>query len=74
MKLENIKFGDKFKTQDGRIAIVINEHLNARKHWYEFVALEEGIPMLGNTSYKFYADNNGIAFEGFDWLNIIEKL
>ena len=74
MNLNGTKFGDKFKTRDGRIAIVIGEHKNARKHWYEFVALEEDEPMLGNTAYKFYAYDDGIAFEGFEWLDIILKI
>jgi len=74
MNLENIKFGDKFKTRDGRIAIVIGEHKNARKHWYDFVCLEEDLDMINNTPYKFSACNNGIAFEGFEWLDIIAKL
>lgn len=74
MILENIKFGDKFVTRDGRIAVVIGEHKNARKHWYEFIALDEGIPMLGNTPYKFCAYDDGVAFEGFEWLDIIVKI
>jgi hypothetical protein len=39
-----------------------------------FFALEEGIEMLGNSSYRFYAYDDGTAFEGFEWLNIVEKL
>lgn len=72
MKLENLKFGDKFKTRGGKIAIVVGEHKNARKHWYEFLALERGMPMLGNQPYRFYAYDDGTAFEGFEWLNIVE--
>ena len=74
MNLENIKFGDKFKTHDGRIAIVIGEHKTTRKHWYDFICLEEDLDMINNTPYKFSAYDNGIAFEGFEWLDIIEKL
>lgn len=74
MVLQNVKFSDKFRTNDGRIAVVVNEHKNARKHWYEFFALEEGIEMLGNSSYRFYAYDDGTALEGFEWLNIVERL
>lgn len=74
MDLNDSKFGDKFMTRDGRIAVVINEHKNARKHWYDFMALEDGVEMLGNEPYKFSAYDNGIAFEGFEWLDIILKL
>ena len=71
MKLENIKFGDKFITRDGRVAIVIGEHKTIRRHWYDFIAFEEDVPMLGNSPVKFSANDEGIAFEGFDWLDII---
>lgn len=74
MDLNGSKFGDKFVTRDGRLAIVIGEHKNARKHWYEFVALEEGVPMLGNDTCKFYVYDDGIALEGFEWLDIISKI
>ena len=74
MLLENINFGDKFKTRDGRIAIAIGEHKNARTHWYDFLALEDGVSMLESTPYKFSVYWNGIAFEKFEWLDIIEKL
>ena len=74
MILENIKFGDKFITRDGRIAIVIGEHKITRKHWYDFICLEDDLDMINNTPYKFSAHDNGIAFEGFEWLDIIEKL
>lgn len=74
MDLNGSKFGDKFVTRDGRIAIVIGEHKTARKHWYEFVALEEDVSMLDNTPYKFYAYDDGIALEGFEWLDIISKI
>lgn len=74
MILENVKFGDKFKTKDGRIAVVIGEHKTSRKHWYDFVCLDENADMINNTPYKFWAYDDGIAFEGFEWLNIIEKL
>lgn len=74
MKLENVKFGDKFKTRDGRIAIVINEHKTCRHHWYDFIALEEGVEMLEGSPYKFSAHDTGIAMEGFTWLDIVEKI
>lgn len=74
MMLENVKFGDKFRTKDGRIAVVIGERKTARKHWYEFVCLDENVDMINNTPYKFWAYDNGVAFEGFEWLNIIEKI
>jgi len=74
MILENVKFGDKFKTKDGRIAVVIGEHKTSRKHWYDFVCLDENVDMVNNTPYKFWAYDDGIAFEGFEWLNIIEKI
>ena len=74
MDLKGSKFGDKFVTRDGRIAIVIGEHKTARQHWYEFVALEEGVPMLGNDPCKFYVYDDGIALEGFEFLDIISKI
>ena len=74
MKLENVKFGDKFKTRDGRIAIAIGEHKTYRCHWYDFVALEEDVPMLGNSSEKFHVYDTGIAMEDFTWLDIVEKI
>lgn len=74
MDLNGTKFGDKFKTRDGRIAIVIGEHKTVRKHWYDFVCLEEDLDMINNTPYKFSAYDNGIAFEGFEWLDIILKI
>ncbi len=74
MDLNGTKFGDKFKTRDGRIAIVIGEHKITRKHWYDFVCLEEDLDMINNTPYKFSAYDNGIAFEGFEWLDIILKI
>lgn len=73
MDLNGSKFGDKFVTRDGRLAVVIGEHKTVRKHWYEFVALEEGVPMLGNDPYKFYVYDDGTALEGFEWLDIILK-
>lgn len=45
-----------------------------RKQWYDFICLEEDLDMINNTPYKFSAYDNGIAFEGFEWLDIIEKL
>lgn len=74
MNLKNVKFGDKFKTRDGRIAVVIGEHKTVRKHWYDFVCLDEDADMINNTPYKFSAYDNGIAFEQFEWLDIVEKL
>ena len=74
MDLNGTKFGDKFVTRDGRIAVVIGEHKTARKHWYEFVALEKDVSMLDTTPYKFYAYDDGIALEGFEWLDIILKI
>ena len=74
MSLKNVKFGDKFKTRDGRIAVVIGEHKTVRKHWYDFVCLDEDADMINNTPYKFSAYDNGIAFEQFEWLDIVEKL
>lgn len=74
MKLDNVKFGDKFITRDGRIAIVIGEHKTSRKHWYDFICLDENADMINNTPYKFWAYDDGTAFEGFDWLDIIGKL
>ena len=74
MDLNGSKFGDKFMTRDGRVAIVIGEHKTARKHWYTFIALEDGEPMLGNDPYTFHAHDDGIAFEGFEWLDIILKI
>ena len=44
------------------------------KWWYDFVALEEDAPMLGNALCKFYAHDDGTAFEGFEWLDIILKI
>ena len=44
------------------------------EHWYEFVALEEDVSMLDTTPYKFYAYDDGIALEGFEWLDIILKI
>lgn len=74
MDLNGSKFGDKFVTRDGKIALVIGEHKTTRKHWYDFVALEEDAPMLGNALCKFYAHDDGTAFEGFEWLDIILKI
>ena len=74
MDLNGANFGDKFVTRDGRIAVVIGEHKNARKHWYEFVALDKGVPMLGNSPYEFWAYEDGVAFEGFTWLDIVSRL
>jgi len=74
MDLNGSKFGDKFMTHDGRIALVINEHKTSRKHWYTFIALDDGVPMLGNEPYTFHASDDGIAFEGFEWLDIVSKI
>ncbi len=74
MKLENVKFGDKFVTRDGRIAIAIGEHKTARRHWYDFICLGEDEDMINHSPYKFNAYDNGIALEGFTWLDIIEKI
>ena len=74
MILENAKFGDKFITRDGRVAVVIGEHKTTRKHWYDLVCLEEDADMINNTPYKFWAYDNGIAFEGFEWLDIVLKI
>ena len=74
MNIDGAKFGDKFKTQDGRIAVVIGEHQTTRKHWYDFIALEEDSDMINGSPYKFSAYASGIAFEGFTWLDIIEKI
>lgn len=75
MKLENVKFGDKFKTRDGRIAIAIDEHKISRHHWYDFVVIqEEGLSMLEGSPYKFSVHDTGIAMEDFTWLDIVEKI
>lgn len=74
MTLDNIKFGDKFRTRDGRIAVVIGEHKTVRKHWYDFICLAEDADMINDTPYKFWAYDNGKAFEDFEWLDIVEKL
>jgi len=74
MKLENVKFGDKFVTKDGRIAIVIGEHKTSRRHWYDFICLGKDEDMINYSPYKFSAYDNGIALEGFEWLDIIEKI
>ena len=74
MKLENIKFGDRFKTRNGELAIVIGEHKTALKHWYDFVCLREDSDMINHIPYKFCAYDDGRAFEGFDWLDIVEKI
>lgn len=73
MKLENAKFGDKFITRDGRVAIVVGEHKTYRRHFYNLIALEEDADMINNTPIKFDANSDGIAFEGFDWLDIVDK-
>ena len=74
MILENVKFGDKFVTRDGRIAVVVGEHKTTRKHWYDFICLDEDADMINDTPHKFSAYASGIAFEGFDWLDIIVKI
>ena len=74
MDLNGSKFGDKYVTRDGRIAIVIGEHKTSRKHWYDFICLEEDSDMINDTPYKFWAYDDGTAFEGFEWLDIISKI
>jgi uncharacterized protein (DUF1330 family) len=74
MDLNGSKFGDKYVTRDGRIAIVIGEHKTARKHWYDFICLEDVSDMINDTPYKFWAYDDGTAFEGFEWLDIISKI
>jgi len=37
------------------------------------VALEEGSDMINNIPYKFDANSDGIAFDGFNWLDIVDK-
>lgn len=74
MDLNSSKFGDKYLTRDGRIAIVIGEHRTARKHWYDFVCLGEDLDMINNMPYKFCAYDNGTAFEEFEWLDITSKI
>ena len=72
--LNDSKFGDKYLTRDGRIAIVIGEHKTYRKHWYDLVCLEEDLDMINNTPYKFNAYDDGTAFEEFEWLDIVSKI
>lgn len=74
MDLNGSKFGDKYITRDGKTAIVIGEHQTVRRHWYDFVALEDGSDMREVTPTKFSAHDNGIAFDGFEWLDLIEKI
>ena len=74
MILENVKFGDKFVTRDGRIAVIIGEHKTSRKHWYDFVCLDENADMINDTPYKWWVHDDGTAFEDFDWLDFVEKL
>lgn len=73
MKLENAKFGDKFITRDGRVAVVIGEHKTYRRHFYNLIALEEDADMINNTPIKFDANSDGIAFEECNWLDIVDK-
>ena len=74
MDLNGSKFGDKFVTRDGRIAVVIGEHKTYRRHWYDFICLEEDLDMINGTPYKFCAQDDGIALEGFEWLDIMSKI
>ena len=54
-------------------AIVIGEHKTVRRHWYDFICLGKDEDMINYSPYKFSAYDNGIALEGFEWLDIIEK-
>lgn len=61
MDLTNSKFGDKYITREGKIAIVIGGHTNIRKPFFDIVIGDPNIPFSEQwtTRTSCYAD--GIA-------------
>lgn len=72
--LINAKFGDKYKTRDGRMAIITRGHTLARHKWFEGVIGPINPVSIGPDIDIHRWDANGIAREGFTWLDLVEKL
>ena len=72
--LTNSKFGDKYKTRDGRMAIITRGHSLARHKWFEGVIGHIDSFSIGADIDYFRWEVNGIAQEKITWLDLIEKI
>lgn len=72
--LTKSKFGDKYKTRDGRMAIITRGHSLSQHKWFEGVIGPINPVSIGSDIDMHRWNVNGIAQEGFTWLDLIEKI
>ena len=72
--LTKSKFGDKYKTRDGRMTIITRGNSLAQHKWVEGVIGPIDSFSIGADIDYFRWEVNGIAQEGFTWLDLIEKI
>ena len=72
INLKNCKFGDKFMTRNGKIAVIIGGHIDIRKPFWEAVIGDPNMSFSEQWIDKqnYYAD--GTAQEGFTHLDLIK--
>ena len=72
--LTKCKFGDKFETRDGRMAIIIKGHRHPRKPWFEAIVGKSNCELPDSDAYTvaYYAD--GTAKAEFTDLDLIKEI
>jgi hypothetical protein len=73
--LTNAKFGDKYKTRDGRVVVLTKKHRHPRHGiWFEGWYGSDDCDFVdcNPNCHRWYKD--GTAAEGFEWLDLIEKI
>lgn len=73
--LTNAKFGDKYKTRNGKIAILTKGHRNARLGiWFQGCIGSIDCELADNNYDEHCWYKDGTAQEGFEWYDLIEKI
>lgn len=73
--LTTAKFGDKYKTRDGRLVVLTKKHRHPRlgvwfEGWYGSIDCE--FADCKSNTHRWFKD--GKAHEEFEWLDLIEKI
>lgn len=71
--LKTAKFGDKFKTRDGSIAILVRRRDLARKRVYECMVGKSLNPNMADAIMWPY-NEDGTAQEGFTHFDLIQEI
>lgn len=72
--LTNCKFGDKFETRNGRMAVIIKSHPNPRKPWFTGIIGDPNCDLSNSWAYEAHYYSDGTAQEDFTHLDLIKKL